>query len=89
LSAQNNTVLYNEKCSQILKESEIRFAGIVDKDGKLIAGGFKEGLFLMREMKLGYTHFWNLYQKLLLEKSMMKAWVQLIILQQDETRQYW
>ena len=44
LSAQNNTVLYNEKCSQILKESEIRFAGIVDKDGKLIAGGFKEGL---------------------------------------------
>ena len=44
LSAQNNTALYNEKCSQILKESEIRFAGIVDKDGKLIAGGFKEGL---------------------------------------------
>lgn len=46
MSAQNNTALklYNEKCSQILKESEIRFAGIVDKDGKLIAGGFKEGL---------------------------------------------
>lgn len=46
MSTQNNTALklYNEKCSQILKESEIRFAGIVDKDGKLIAGGFKEGL---------------------------------------------
>ena len=46
LSAQNNASLklYNEKCSQILKESEIRFAGIIDKDGKLIAGGFKEGL---------------------------------------------
>lgn len=36
--------LYGEKCSQLLKESEIRFAGIVDNDGKLIAGGFKEGL---------------------------------------------
>lgn len=36
--------LYGEKCGQLLKESEIRFAGIVDNDGKLIAGGFKEGL---------------------------------------------
>ena len=35
--------LYGEKCDQLLKESEIRFAGIVDKTGKLVAGGFKEG----------------------------------------------
>lgn len=36
--------LYGEKCKQLLKESEIRFAGIVDNTGKLISGGFKEGL---------------------------------------------
>jgi len=36
--------LYSRKCAQLLGESEIRFAGIVDKDGKLIAGGFKDGL---------------------------------------------
>ncbi len=36
--------LYVEKCNHLLEESEIRFAVIVDKDGKLIAGGFKEGL---------------------------------------------
>ena len=36
--------LYVEKCNLLLEESEIRFAGIVDKDGKLIAGGFKEGI---------------------------------------------
>ena len=36
--------LYVEKCGKLLKESEIRFAGIVDKDGKLVFGGFKEGL---------------------------------------------
>ncbi len=36
--------LYDEKCNHLLGEPEIRFAGIVDKDGKLIAGGFKEGL---------------------------------------------
>jgi len=36
--------LYNKKCDQLLTESEIRFAGIVNKDGKLIAGGFKQGI---------------------------------------------
>jgi hypothetical protein len=40
----NQFQLYGEKCTQLLAESEIRFAGIVDKDGKLVAGGFKEGL---------------------------------------------
>lgn len=36
--------LYAEKCASLLAESEIRFAGIVNKDGKLVAGGFKEGI---------------------------------------------
>ncbi len=36
--------LYDEKCNHLLGESEIRFEGIVDKDGKLVAGGFKEGI---------------------------------------------
>jgi len=36
--------LYDQKCDHLLGESEIRFAGIIDKNGKLIAGGFKEGI---------------------------------------------
>ena len=36
--------LYGEKCNKLLQESEIRFAGIVDKDGQLIGGGFKDGI---------------------------------------------
>jgi hypothetical protein len=36
--------LYSEKCTQLQAESEIRFAGIIDKDGQLIAGGLKGGL---------------------------------------------
>jgi len=36
--------LFDEKCNHLLRESDIRFAGIVDKDGKLITGGFKEGI---------------------------------------------
>ena len=36
--------LYDERCNCLLGESEIRFAGIVDNNGKLISGGFKEGI---------------------------------------------
>lgn len=36
--------MYDEKCAELLKEPEIRFAGIVDEAGKVIAGGFKDGL---------------------------------------------
>ncbi len=36
--------LFGDKCNQLLEESEIRFAGIIDKAGQLVAGGFKEGL---------------------------------------------
>ena len=44
--ADNTTTsnLYSAKCAKLLEESEIRFSGIVDKDGELITGGFKEGL---------------------------------------------
>ncbi len=40
----STTPLYDKKCDQLLAESEIRFAGIVDKEGKLVAGGFKQGI---------------------------------------------
>ena len=36
--------LYEQKCGKLLMQDEIRFAGIVNAEGKLIAGGFKEGL---------------------------------------------
>jgi len=44
--AENNTSsnLFSVKCKQLLEEPEIRFSGIVDKDGQLTTGGFKEGL---------------------------------------------
>ena len=44
--ADNDTSsnLFSVKCTQLLEEPEIRFSGIVDKDGQLITGGFKEGL---------------------------------------------
>ncbi len=36
--------LYSLKCDQLLVHDEIRFAGIIDTNGNLIAGGFKKGI---------------------------------------------
>jgi len=46
---------YESKCKQLTGEKEIRFAGTIDENGKLVAGGFKEGLSPLEgdETKLG------------------------------------
>jgi len=43
MAESNKFQLYGEKCTELLSESEIRFAGIVDKDGQLVAGDSKKG----------------------------------------------
>ena len=34
---------YEQKCNLLLNEPEIRFAGVIDKMGNLVAGGMKDG----------------------------------------------
>ncbi|CAI9831520.1 MAG: hypothetical protein MPI95_01705 [Nitrosopumilus sp.] len=41
---QDSLELFGKKCGQLQEEPEIRFAGIIDKDGSLVAGGFKDGI---------------------------------------------
>ena len=40
----SNLQIYSDKCNLLLAESDIRFAGILNDEGNLISGGFKEGL---------------------------------------------
>lgn len=35
---------YDKKCQKILEEPEIRFAGLLDDSGNILAGGFKQGM---------------------------------------------
>ena len=34
--------IYQQKCNLLLKEDKIRFAGLINHMGRLVAGGFKE-----------------------------------------------
>ncbi len=61
--------LYDEKCNKLLVESEIRFAGIVDKDGKLVAGGFKEGLTPYEDDETKLQEFFKFVSKASIRKE--------------------
>jgi len=36
--------LFQQKCDRLLKEDEIRFAGLINSMGRLVTGGFKDGI---------------------------------------------
>jgi len=36
--------MFHQKCELLLKEKEIRFAGLINNLGRLVAGGFKDGI---------------------------------------------
>lgn len=36
--------VFQQKCELLLKQNEIRFAGLINSMGKLVAGGFKDGV---------------------------------------------
>jgi len=40
----NEYYVFEQKCQNLLKESNIRFAGLINPMGHLVAGGMKKGL---------------------------------------------
>lgn len=40
----NEYYMFEQKCQNLLKEPEIRFAGLINPMGHLVAGGMKEGM---------------------------------------------
>jgi hypothetical protein len=61
--------LYDEKCKTLLKEPEIRFAGIVNIDGNLVLGGFKEGLTPYENDETKLQAFYNFVSKASIRKE--------------------
>ncbi len=61
--------LYDKKCNNLLEESDIRFAGIVNNDGKLVAGGFKEGLTPYEDDETKLQEFFKFVSKASIRKE--------------------
>ncbi len=61
--------LYDEKCKNLLKEPEIRFAGIINKNGELVLGGFKDGLIPYENDETKLQAFFNFVSKASIRKE--------------------
>jgi len=71
LSEQNefSFQLYDEKCKILLNEPEIRFAGIINKNGELVLGGFKDGLIPYENDETKLQAFFNFVSKASIRKE--------------------
>ncbi len=49
--------IYDVRCKDVLEEEGIRFAGILDSSGKLIAGGFKPGVMPLEKDNTKFKRF--------------------------------
>ena len=59
---------YEEKCQSLIKEPEIRFAGLINHMGNLVAGGMKKGITPLEDE----ADMRKLYMELILRVSTRK-----------------
>ncbi len=64
---------FESKCKKLTQENEIRFAGIIDENGKLVAGGFKEGLMPLEENESRLHAFMEFASRVSLRKEFDKT----------------
>lgn len=64
---------YDEKCENLLKRGEIRFAGIIDEGGKLVSGGFKKDIRPFADDENTLNSFMEFASKFSLRKEFDKT----------------
>lgn len=64
---------YESKCTQLTQENEIRFAGIIDESGKLVAGGFKAGIIPLENNETKLDDFMEFASRVSLRKEFDKT----------------
>ncbi len=69
LTSNASSQIYDSKCKKLLDEKEIRFAGIINEDGKLISGGFKKGLTPLEDDETKLKFFMEFVSKVSISKD--------------------
>ena len=67
--AELNYQLYDEKCKKLLEEDDIRFAGIINEDGKLVSGGFKKEISPLESDESRLKSFMEFVSKVSIRKE--------------------
>lgn len=64
---------YDEKCKKLVSECGIRFAGVLDEYGGMVAGGFKEGLTPLEADRMRLSDFMRFVSYVSLRKDLDKS----------------
>ena len=64
---------YETKCRQLTLEKDIRFAGIIDESGKLVAGGFKKDVTPLENNENKLDDFMEFASRVSLRKEFDKT----------------
>jgi hypothetical protein len=73
MSGSIEHAFYESKCAQLTQEKEIRFAGIIDESGKLVAGGFKAGITPLENKESKLDDFMEFASRVSLRKEFDKT----------------
>ncbi|CAE6498027.1 conserved hypothetical protein [Candidatus Nitrosotenuis uzonensis] len=73
LSGTLQKQFFEEKCSLLLEQDEIRFAGIINEDGKLVSGGFKKDIRPLEEDESRLNSFMEFASMISLRKEFDKT----------------
>jgi len=73
MSYDSKYKLYQEKCLEIQKEDDIRFAAIVDADGQIVAGGQREGVPPLEDDEAKLRSFVEFVSKVSIRKDYDKS----------------
>ncbi len=69
MKSRGNSQFYDEKCTRLLDEEEIRFAGMINEHGELISGGFKVGLTPLERDESKLKSFMEFVSKVSIRKE--------------------
>ena len=69
METETNHQMYDEKCQRLLDETEIRFSGIINEEGKLISGGFKKGITPLEDDETRLKSFMEFVSKVSIRKE--------------------
>ena len=64
-----NYQIYDEKCKKLLDEDDIRFAGIINENGKLVSGGFKKEIIPLEADENRLKSFMEFVSKVSIRKE--------------------
>ncbi len=67
--SKTNYEIYDNKCQKMLDEDEIRFAGIINEDGKLVSGGFKKDITPLENDEAKLKSFMEFVSKVTIRKE--------------------